>query len=346
MIWRRALSVGGLALGLASIARAEPPGLAPRDAGIAAGLRLEWHAPEGCPVREDVLAQVAVLAADEAVTWTRFERVRAAIRPAAGAHRLEIELVASDGVRRRLISGERCGDLATAAAVAIVLAHRSSEGGAPSEHEASSEGAPLGSGPERAAGLGERPAAPGVGSPAAAGSSRADGGSLAAPSPSLMLHLQGAIDPGTLGGAALGAAAGVSLSLGALSGTFYGAAFPSVTTSVAGRQAIALALWTGGLRGCHRWGRGLDTCALLEIGQVRAKGVALARAATARDLWVAPGLSIGFRSTPFDGFGITTELAAFRPLVRGRFRVDESEVVHQIPALGFRALLGLDVSVL
>src|SRR5512147_1255950 len=35
--------------------------------------RLDWRAPAGCPERDDVLSQVAVLASEDGVRWARFE---------------------------------------------------------------------------------------------------------------------------------------------------------------------------------------------------------------------------------------------------------------------------------
>jgi hypothetical protein len=154
------------------------------------------------------------------------------------------------------------------------------------------------------------------------------------------------LDPTTLGSVAFGAGAGLDLQVGALSGGLYGAVFPRVETALGAGQAIALGLWTGGARGCLRWGRALDTCAHFEVGQLSAEGVGLVQASQGRDLWLAPGLSAAFTSSPFDGFGVTTRVSLYHPLVRGRYRVDESDLVHEIPALTFRVALGVTIPLL
>jgi hypothetical protein len=182
--------------------------------------------------------------------------------------------------------------------------------------------------------------------PASSNESARDDGRDALPDLTLAVGAAAALDPTTLGSAAFGAVAGVEVGLGSIAAALYGAGFPSATTRVGPAESIELALWTAGLRGCYRWGRGLDTCAVMELGQVTGEGIGLDRPGRSRDRWAAPGLSIGFTSTPFDGFGITTRLSAFHPLVRGRYRIDESDVVHRVPAVSVRASLGIELPLL
>jgi hypothetical protein len=154
------------------------------------------------------------------------------------------------------------------------------------------------------------------------------------------------LDPASLGAAALGAAVGLELRSEAWAASLYAAGFPPVTSRLGAAQAVEIGLWTAGVRGCHRWRQGLDACVLAELGQLTARGVGLDQAREGSDPWAAPGLSVGLRSTPFDGFGVTTRLSVLCPLIRGQFRVDESDVVHRIPFVGFRAALGIDVPLL
>jgi hypothetical protein len=341
MMGRGARVLGCLALVWASSARAQSAEEAgPLGSGVDAH-RLEWRAPPGCPTREEVLAQVAVLAASEDLSWGRFERIRATVEAERSGFRLVVEFVGSDGVRGREMKSPRCSDLATAAAVVIVLAYRGSGRGGVDPEAARPDD--LGSeppGPAR-----ERPVPPLAGGDEASSPAESAAAADAGPAAALLLHVEAALDPTTLGGAAFGATLGVDVRLGVISAVGYGTFFPSVTTSLDGDQGIALGLWTSGVRGCARWGRGLDTCALLELGQLEAHGVALSRSGRARDVWVAPGLAMGFTSMPFGGFGITAQLAGFLPLVRGRFRVDENDA-HRIPAIGFRASVGVEIPLL
>jgi hypothetical protein len=339
MMGRGARVLGRLALVWASSARAQSAEAAsPLDSGVDAH-RLEWRAPPGCPTREEVLAQVAVLAASEDLRWGRFERIVATVEAERSGFRLVVELVGSGGVRGREVASPRCGDLATAAALVIVLAYRGSGWGGVDPEAARPDDLSEPAEPAR-----ERRAPPLVGADERA-SSPVESSVDAGPAAALLLHVEAALDPSTLGSAAFGATLGVDVRLGVISAVGYGTFFPSVTTSLDGDQGIALGLWTSGVRGCARWGRGLDTCALLELGQLEAHGVALSRSGRARDVWVAPGLAMGFTSMPFDGFGITAQLAGFHPLVRGRFRVDQNDA-HRIPAFGFRASLGVEIPLL
>jgi hypothetical protein len=333
-----ALATGLLSCVLRQTALAETPEpnelASSRSEPTPDGPRLEWRAPGACPTRDVVLSQVASLAAEADVSWTRFQMLRATLEPEGAGWRLDLEFEGQGGVRRRVMRAGDCADLAEAAAVAIVLAHRNGEGTTEEWDVASlaSEAHPPSSELPRAA--------DGVGGGTSPGHAGATTGVT------LSAGAEAVLDPASLGSAAFGAAAGVALRSGALSARLYAAGFPAVHTRLGTGQAISVGLWTGGLTGCHGWGRGLDTCALLELGQVSSSGVGLTQAREGRDLWAAPGLSLGFTSAPFDGFGITTRLSAFHPLIRGRFRVDEGEVVHRIPLVGFRAAVGIDIPLL
>jgi hypothetical protein len=334
-----------LALSLASGAGAQAVGVsASGPVSPNGGPRLEWRAPLGCPRVDEVLARVASLANDDRLRWDRFQVIRGAIERGASSWSLALDFVATNGVRRRALQSAGCAELGEAAAVAIVLAHRSDgeqTGGwdPPAPREARDASAPASN--DTAA-----PSPPPVPEPPR------NGGVEKAPAreepTSIMLDAaaEAVLDPSTLGTAAFGASMGMELSLGAFSTALYATGFPSATTRLRAGQSLAFGLWAGGLRGCYRWGRSLDMCALMELGQLTAEGVGLAEAGKSRDPWAAPGLSVGFRSMPFDGFGITTRISAFHPLVRGSYRVDDSDLVHRIPVVGFRAALGIDLPLL
>jgi hypothetical protein len=304
---------------------------------------LEWQGPARCPGRDTVLEQVAALAAKEDVSWARFGRIQATVERARIGWVLTLSFEGRGGVRKRVLNGASCAELAQAAAVAIVLASRADPGAA-EDWDAGSSQAENGAGNT----LVQTPAA--AASPAPVG----DAGRVAelaipepdGPSPILAFDVEALLDPATLGAAAFGAAAGMDLRLGAFSTGLYAVAFPSVTTRLGAGEAVAVGLWAGGARGCRRWGRGFDACVLVELGRLGFEGVGLVDSRAGHDLWAVPGLSVGFTSTPFDGFGITTRLSAFHPLVRGRFRVDDSEIVHRIPFVGLRAAVGIDLPVL
>jgi hypothetical protein len=117
----------GIAVASVTAVRAHAENGAPDAAAQIDAPRLEWIAPEQCPARDEVLAQIAILAAKDDVHWSRFQRVRASVEPAGTRFQLVLELMGRD-VRRRDMAGTTCAELAQAAAVAIVLAHRSTDG--------------------------------------------------------------------------------------------------------------------------------------------------------------------------------------------------------------------------
>lgn len=351
----RAGLLGLLSLGAVAIARGETPGRAapasvqtPFEPGApGAGPQLEWRAPSSCPQRDVVLSNVGVLAATGDVSWVRFQLIRGLVEPAGDGWRLTLEFVGTESARKRVLQSGGCSELAEAAAVAIVLAHRTGEGAnvewdaarpPATESEAQRAGTVTMSAGSNAPPPGDPDGVVGVRQSELAGDE--------APRTSLSAGAEATLDPTMLGAAAFGASAGLELRSGAWSASLYGAGFPPVTSRLGAAQGVEIGLWTAGARGCHGWRQGLDACVLAELGQVTARGVELDQAREGRDAWLAPGLSLGLRSTPFDGFGVTTRISVLCPLIRGRFRVDESEVVHRIPFLGFRAALGIDVPLL
>jgi hypothetical protein len=321
-----------LAIGVCLLAA---PPVRAQSAPEAVGPSLEWRAPVECPGREDVLAHVAALAQADDVRWTRFERIRAEVSRDGSRWLLRIEFIGPSGSPRREMTSGRCDELAEAAAVAIVLAHRS-DAEPQGDFREETHALP----PAAAAGTAQGPTAPRETTEASVAPAVPEAEGERA---SLALGVDALLDPTTLGSAAFGAGAGLELRLARLSTGLYGALFPAVETSLGAGQAVALGLWTSGARGCLRWGRALDTCAHFELGQLRAQGIGLRQASQGREPWAAPGLSAAFTSSPFDGFGVTTRISLYHPIVRGRYRVDESELVHRIPALTFRIALGFVV---
>jgi hypothetical protein len=318
-------------------AQARPPEGAAADAP-----QLQWRAPPGCPEREVVLAQVEVLVARDDVSWARFAQISGAIEHTAGRWSLALEFGDSGGVRRRVMYGADCKELGDAAAVAIVLALRSSE------QEAADWPAGITRDQGQTASAARAEPAEGMSSGASEVHTEAERNAGSPREVSELglttaIELEGLLDPYTLGSAALGGALGAKLRFGRYALGLYVLGLPAVALRLSASESLSIGLWSGGLRACREWGRGVDTCALLELGELRSEGVGLSEAAEARNLWAAPGASLGFSATPFKGFGITTRVAALHPLVRGSFRVDESEIVHRIPLLGFRAALGIDV---
>jgi hypothetical protein len=399
----RALGIAGGVLASSGLVVGEPTAKAASNAEPP----LLWAAPEACPGRDAVLEHVAVIAGQESVRWSRFSQIRGAIQPLGVVWRLTLEFAGKNGVAQRTFESGRCAELAEAAAVAIVLAHREEALGgskpvttpkaatprardeALRAHPQTGRGArgerhaPDASGTTDATGAAASVEREGLDSDATANDGIAPGGSTseipsedgarraaddvwadgagtgeatvgdveeaaasAATPLELALGVEALVDTGTLGAAALGGSLALELRRGRLEGDLYGLLLPAVTTPLGADQAIEIGLWTSGARGCWRWGQAFDTCASFELGQVRATGVGLARAGEGQDVWAAPGVEVAWSGTPFAGLAVTTRVSAFHPLVRGRFRVDESDVIHRIPFIGFRAAVGIALPLL
>jgi hypothetical protein len=349
---RSALVLGCLAAS-ARLAPAQTSSSAPlSDAPLAppALPALEWQAPPGCPEREQVLGLVDTLTRDDAVDWRRFDSVRGRVSSRAGAWLLELEFERPSGVSRRRVESPRCADLAQAAAVAIVLAHRADEDSAVPWRD--TDPAPDGRAepaPAAASDAGELQ--PSGAQPNEPQSSEPQSSEPQSSEPQsseplgVALGARGVLDPTTLGTAALGVAAGGHVALGPWSAGLYGVWIPAGETSVAPGRAIALGLGAAGAQGCRGWVPGLRTCLGVELGQVRASSHGLEQPSSARDLWVTPNASLELSSQLLAAVAVTADAALLVPLIRGEYRVDEAEV-HRIPPLAVRAGLGLRVQLL
>jgi len=74
-----------------------------------------------------VQASLNALQAPETLRWERFDQVRGHIARVAEQWELGLGFLKGSEVRRRTLQARECGDLADAAAVAIVLALQASE---------------------------------------------------------------------------------------------------------------------------------------------------------------------------------------------------------------------------
>lgn len=100
-----------MVLALAAVLLAEP----------AAGLRLDWQAPAGCPDGAALRARVVTLVGAEAAAQARLA-ARAVVRPQAGRWALELDLLRPGGQDRRTLADADCHALGEAAALVIAVA--------------------------------------------------------------------------------------------------------------------------------------------------------------------------------------------------------------------------------
>jgi len=100
-----------MVLALAAVLLAEP----------AAGLRLDWQAPAGCPDGAALRARVVTLVGAEAAAQARLA-ARAVVRAQAGRWALELDLLRPGGQDRRTLADADCHALGEAAALVIAVA--------------------------------------------------------------------------------------------------------------------------------------------------------------------------------------------------------------------------------
>lgn len=90
-------------------------------------------------------------------------------------------------------------------------------------------------------------------------------------------------------------------------------------------------------------------CAAFDVGELEGSGYGSANPKSEDALWLAPGLSARALLTVERKLVIGAALGAFVPLVRPRFyfagggSAGDSETIHTVPSVGFRAALGVGV---
>src|SRR3954470_14988709 len=110
---RRSAAVLLCALGMAYPGRASAQSTAP--------VELKWHALEGCPSAETVLARVQKIAGSTRPTPNRLRADASITQPSDGVFRLRLEIEYGDLAAVRNIEGKSCNDLAGATAIALAL---------------------------------------------------------------------------------------------------------------------------------------------------------------------------------------------------------------------------------
>ena len=85
----------------------------------------------------------------------------------------------------------------------------------------------------------------------------------------------------------------------------------------------------------------LRPCTALEVGRVRADGIAMPNARRNDAPWVALGLVAQMEMTVWSKLALRAERGAASPFTRSRFNYSSGEVVHATPILGARAAVTL-----
>lgn len=335
------------AAGLSALAaRAEPP------------LSLSWRAPEGCPSRETVLAEVTrLLGRDHARSSIQAE---ATVDKSGDGHRLRVILRGDKTPRVRELTAPTCEELGDAAALILALAiDPSAVASAPPRAVESDAGAPPSPPPSVDAGVAQKePSAPPSAPPKdpprpPPRRSAAAEGPPPAPK-SLRTHAQIGLEIGAFRGAIPRAQVGLAFAMPPLrlevAGMFaWGGRISAPSVPTAGAE-----LWLAGgsLSGCFE--RALEgdarapsaaLCAFFEAAPVSAASFGVTSPDRAVAPWIAPGAQLLVRWPFSRRAALRLDVGLAIPVVELSFNIEGLGRVHRIGAVSGRSGLGVELDI-
>jgi hypothetical protein len=315
-----ALSSSVIGFGASSAPAAEPS---------ASDVPFEWSVPDGCPGRAVVLEGLAQLLDADATSWDRFENVRGRITRGEAAFELELEFILGRRVERRTFATRDCADLGHAAAVTLALVL------------------------DPAWDWTEPAPAPDAPKPSVSSNEADRGVPASEPRPTARVELQvgaeGMIDAATLGPSAFGLGLSGRARMPLL-GTRFGAELfaawlPRQSIDVRPTESVELGLTAAGVRACNWPSLALGLCAEIEAGWLSASGVGDNAGHETLDTWVAPGASMVLETRLFDALVLDSRVSLLAPLTRPQYFVNQTEGVHEVPALTVRVAFGVALAV-
>jgi hypothetical protein len=316
----------------ASSAHAVEPAPAVESPPLASDVPFEWSVPEGCPGRASVLEGLAQLLEADATSWDRFEHVRGRITRGEAAFELELEFILGRRVERRTFATRDCADLSHAAAVALALVLDPA-------WDWTGEPTPTADAPKPEVLSRETDMGPVV--------------AASEPRPTTSVELQlgaeAVIDTATLGPSAFGlglnARARTSLWGTRFGVEAFGVWLPEQSIEVRPTDSVELGLTAGGVRACNWPSLALGLCAEIEAGWLSASGVGANRGREVFDIWIAPGASLVLESRLFDALLLDSRVSLLAPLMRPQYLVNQTEGVHEVPAVAVRVAFGMALAV-
>jgi hypothetical protein len=299
-----------------------------------------WEAPVACPGAERVLGEI------EAVTglpprFSEQQRVRGVIQ--RRSNDWQLVLTVSDGARRqsRVIVAPSCDELVPAAGLAIALALGSHDDGGATEPDvpAAPPGVAGATSTTRVSNITARARTP-VDAAAEAPVAREPTERGVLGKLEAGVSLDGAVQPRP----ALGAVAGVGVEWRAVSSFVYAMLLPAREQALSPSASVAFSWLGAGINARYALTRlpvGLGLCAGIEVGRLEASGSGLVGGAAYADLWVAPNVG-GVVDVPLGrAWYIHAGVDLLVPSVRGAYRVNTGQLVHQPPRVGARGTLAV-----
>jgi hypothetical protein len=288
----------------------------------------EWSVLDGCPSRDAVLDGLTGLLDADTTSWDRFEMVQGRITRGENAFELRLEFISGRRVEQRTFATRDCADLAHAAAVALALVLDPAWDWDTEVTPSTDSAKP-------------NP----VSSEADTGTSVVGGHAPENAKLEFQLGPEVLIDTTTLGRSAFGlgllARARRSLWETRWSAEVFGAWLPGQRIDVRPTESVVLGLTSAGIRACNWPTLVLGLCAEAEAGRLSASGVGESAGHEVFDAWVAPGASVVLESRLVPGLLLSSRVGLLAPLTRPRYFVNQTEGVHEVPAVAVRAALGL-----
>jgi hypothetical protein len=305
----------------------------PARAGETAVLEpaLQWQAPAGCPTAVDAERELGVVLGQPAAHWGPFRRVLGVIAagtpssPPAARWSLRLELETESRSLRRVLYASDCGDLARAAAVALVLAV--GEGEAENREQSSL-----------------LPSAPRTTLVPKSETSGVVPETMRSGLWPWSLSGAAALDAGALPASALGARLQVRAGPDAWQVSAHLAVLPKQSLGLGEGRAALFGLVAGGLGACApivERGFTIGVCLGVEVGQLSAEGRQLRDAQRVTNLWLASALGFEGAIHLHRQLSMTVLTEALLPLVRKQYVINSGELVHRPAAADPRLSLGL-----
>ncbi|MFO0588157.1 MAG: hypothetical protein U0441_11485 [Polyangiaceae bacterium] len=352
------LALAGVFFATAGDARADPPSGEGASSGEGPSLDLVWTAPEGCPDRAQLMADIArLLGRSPAEGATPPLHVDVTARAAKGGFDVTIATGSGESARSRDIEAPTCKEAESAAALVIAMAldpRVTSNEKAPSK----AGGTDAGQAPSKA-GDGQAPSKTGgAGGGREPSPTKTDTSRVAetATSPAtksgalaIRFEIRGGVtfDVAALPSPTPGLAGGVGLWLNRFRLNVLATAFPEQSRTLATGSGGAVGLWTVGLGAFYMpvYGRfEVRAGAAVEGGAMFGRGLGVQNAQSGSAPWFAalPGVELGYVPTSLVSidFGASAVIA----LSRERFLLGDTELFTP-PPVSLRMMLGASLRI-
>jgi hypothetical protein len=293
---------------------------------------VEWSSPADCERAEVVEARVEELVGRPLASVDE-PNFQVNVTEAPGQWNLTLVTRTGGGTSRRELSGQSCGEVTEAAAVAMAMAIRAAVPNASENSEPSPPAETPAPAPPATA------ASPARDRPTPAPHPKSSGARLGG-----VVGIAALLDTAALPAPTFGVAVGAGLRWGWLRAELQGAAFAPQTASLGEGRSAEFGLLSGALLGCIEPptpGVAVFGCGGFELGSLSGEGHGVSNPEVGAALWAALRLEAGAEYKVNPALGLAARLGVAVPLERRQFVLD-GEPVYRPAALGVRAALGVD----